>query len=196
MTLSIAQRVEEMLKGYGYEVILTRRDDRYVGLEERADIANEFENSIFVSIHFNAHASIGTSGIETFYSTMKRRPESDWTWVGLFNKAPDPQPITEGEDLAAYIQAALVTKTNLRNRGIKSRDLSVTRSVYNPAVLVEAGFISNLLEARLLQNVDYRQRLAAGITEGILSYLKSQKDRTPPETPPARLARRDDEHAS
>jgi N-acetylmuramoyl-L-alanine amidase len=190
LTLSVAQRVEMLLKSYGYEVILTRRDDRYVALEKRAEIANEFEDSIFVSIHFNSHASSSTSGIETFYSTLKRRPESDWTWIGLFNKAPDPQPVAEGEELAAAIQTALVIKTNLRNRGIKSRDLSVTRNVYGPAVLVEAGFISNRIEATLLKNGDYRQRVAAGITEGILSYLKSRKDRAP-EAEPTQLARVD-----
>lgn len=190
LTLSIAQRVEVMLKEYGYEVVLTRRDDRYVALEKRAEIANEFSNSIFVSIHFNSFSSDDSSGIETFYSTMKRRPESDWTWIGLFNKPPDPQPVAEGEELAASIQAALVAKTNLKNRGIKSRDLSVTRNTYGPAVLVEAGFISNRMEAALLKNMDYRQRIAAGITEGILMYLKSKRDREPGAVP-TQLARAD-----
>ncbi len=172
LTLDLAARVEAMLQGYNIPTILTRRDDRYVSLPERAAIANSFDRAIFVSLHFNQSRAIA-DGIETYFADQKVPPEYAWTWVGIFGVPTTPASDT-GEVLAGYIQAALVTKMNANNRGIKSRNLYVVRNVHNPAVLVEAGFISNSLEAQMLRNTDYRERLAAGIAEGVLAYVKSQ----------------------
>ncbi len=189
LNLAVAKRVETMLNEFGYEVVMTRSDDTFVGLQERADFANSHSESIFVSIHFNSHASQAVSGIETFYSVVKRRPEWDWKWIGFFSEPLSEEAVLDGEALAGYIQTALVMKTNLRNRGIKSRDLSVTRNVYGPAVLVETGFISNRIEATLLRNDDYKQRLAAGITEGILQFVKSKAEQQEKkQSEPTRLA--------
>lgn len=173
LTLDIALRVEQSLKAFNFPVVLTRRTDRYVSLADRAVIGNDIESALFVSIHLNKHASSRVSGLETFFSEEKAPDPRDFTWMGFFNiKPPEPQTGT-GEQLAAFIQTSLVMKTDLRNRGIRSRGLYVTRHVHRPAVLVEAGFMSNGLEAALLKNPDYRQRLATGIAEGILSYWRS-----------------------
>ena len=189
LNLAIAKRVGTMLSEFGYEVVMTRSDDMYVGLQERADIANSHSGSIFVSIHFNSHASRSVSGIETFYSVVKRRPDWDWKWIGFFSEPLSEEAVLDSEALAGYIQTALVLKTNLRNRGIKSRDLSVTRNVYGPAVLVEAGFLSNRMEATLLRNDDYMQRLAAGITEGVLQFIEVKAEKYEKErSEPTRLA--------
>jgi N-acetylmuramoyl-L-alanine amidase len=189
LNLAIATRIEAMLKEFGYDVVMTRADDIFLELQERADIANRYSDSVFVSIHFNSHASQGASGIETFYSVVKRRPEWDWKWIGFFSEPLSPEAVLDGEALAGYIQTALVSKTNLRNRGIKIRDLSVTRNVFGPAVLVEAGFISNRMEATMLRNDDYKQRIAAGITEGILQFFKAREEQQEQETSePTRLA--------
>jgi N-acetylmuramoyl-L-alanine amidase len=188
LNLAVAKRVAVMLKELSYEIVMTRTDDTFIGLKERSAIANDHSNSIFVSIHFNAHASGAVSGIETFYSVVKRRPEWDWKWIGLFSEPLSAEAVLDGEALAGYIQAALISKTSLRNRGIKSRDLSVTRNVYGPAVLVEAGFISNRMEAAMLRNEDYKQRLAAGITEGILQFVKTKAEQQQDVSEPARFA--------
>ncbi len=182
LTLDVAKRVAEALKGFDFPVVLTRPDDRYVSLAERAAQGNDHPDSIFISIHFNKHADDDVSGVEAFYTERKAPAEDDFSWMGIFNvKQPEPPPET-GEDLASFVQTSLVLKTELRNRGIKSRGLYVTRHVRRPAALVEAGFLSNTMEAVLLKNPDYRQRLAAGIAEGILSYYRS---RPAPNAPPA-----------
>lgn len=174
LTLDVALRVEQMLRSADMPVVLTRRDDTYVSLPERAEIANRYSKSIFVSLHFNQSNEPSAMGAETFYADQKVPPDYAWTWVGLFSK-PEMPPLDNGETLASFIQASLVMKVNVVNRGIKSRSLYVVRNVRNPAVLVEGGFISNPLEARLLTNSDYRQRLAGAIAEGIVNYEKSER---------------------
>lgn len=180
LTLDIASRVADMLKSYNVPAVLTRRDDRYVALPERAAIANAFDRVLFISIHFNQSRG-AADGIETYYADQKIPPEFAWTWVGVFGVPATPSADT-GEVLAGYIQASLVTKMEARNRGIKSRSLYVVRNVHGPSVLVEGGFISNALEAQMLRNEDYRNRLAAGIAEGTLTYLKLHaRPKTPTE---------------
>ena len=57
LTLDVAKKVELLLKQKGIKVLMTRKSDRYVSIEDRASIANKYTNSIFVSIHFNAHTN-------------------------------------------------------------------------------------------------------------------------------------------
>ena len=178
LTLDVALRVEQMLRSADLTVVLTRRDDTYISLAERADLANRFEKSIFVSLHFNQSNESSAMGAETFYADQKVPPEYSWMWVGLFTK-PEAPPLDNGEVLASFIQASLVMKMDVVNRGIKSRSLYVVRNVRNPAVLVEGGFLSNPLEAQLLMNSDYRQRLAGAIAEGIVNYEKTQQRTAP-----------------
>jgi len=183
LSLDVALRVEKILKPFNFPVVLTRRDDSFISLEERAAIANRIENAVFVSIHFNHAPDRSSTGVETFYASQKIPPEADWTWVGMFNK---PEAAADnGETLAGFIQTALVMRTDAINRGIKGRELYVVRHTRCPAVLVEGGFINNPLEAQLISNSEYRERLARAVAEGIMSY---QKTRPQQATPPTKIA--------
>ena len=184
LTLDLAQRVDKRLRVFGFPTVLTRTDDRYVSLADRAAIGNKVDDSLFVSLHFNKNSESSASGVETFFETEKVPPEAAWTWIGFFNK-PDTSQCESGETLAGYVQTSLVLRTDASNRGIKRRDLFVCRHVRGPSVLVEAGFLSNPVEARLLANGPYRERLATAIVEGVMSYVKSR-----PRVPePAKLAK-------
>ncbi len=184
LSLDLSLRVEKILKTFNFPTVLTRRDDSYVSLAERAAVANKIENAIFVSIHFNHSRSNAATGVETFYATEKVPPESAWTWVGFFTK-PEAGPSDNGEDLAGYIQTALVSRTEAENRGIKKRELYVVRHTRCPAVLVEGGFLNNPLDARLLANGEYLDRLAKAIAEGVMTY---QKNRPRPAPAPPKIA--------
>lgn len=185
VTLDVTLRAQKLLQQFGFKTVLTRSDDTFIPLPERAAIGNRIDNAIFVSVHFNHAYSGSSSGVETFYASEKVAPESAWTWAGYFSK-PEPLPTDLGETLAGFLQAALVTRTEATNRGIKGRPLHVLRHTRSPAVLLECGFLSNPLEARMIANVDYRDRLAKAIAEGVMSYTRS---RPRPPTPPT-LAKR------
>jgi len=184
LTLDVATRVEKILNTFNFPTVLTRREDKFVSLSERAAIANRLANPIFISIHFNHAPDSISTGVETFYASQKIAPESAWNWIGFFNK-PEPNTADSGETLAGFIQTSLVIRTDAANRGIKGRALYVVRHTRCPAVLVEGGFINNPLEARLISNPEYRDRLASAIAEGVMSY---QKTRPPPKAPPTKLA--------
>lgn len=184
LTLDLALRVDKRLKTFGFPTVLTRSDDRFVSLPERAVIANKIEDALFVSLHFNKNSESTAAGIETFYETEKVPPGAEWTWIGFFNQG-DTSQCESGETLAGYVQTSLVLRTEATNRGIKQRDLFVCRHVRGPSVLVEGGFLSNPVEARLLGNPEYRERLATAVVEGVMSYVKSR-----PRVPePAKLAK-------
>lgn len=173
MTLDVALRTEKLLQSFGFETVLTRRDNlTTVPLEQRAAVGNEREHTVFVSIHFDQSNYSAASGLETFYAKSKVEPANSWTWTGFFD-APATAARDNGETLAGYIQTAMIARTQATNRGIKPRDLHVVRNVQAPAVLVEGGFLSNAFDARLVATPEYRDRLAAGIAEGILSWHRS-----------------------
>jgi N-acetylmuramoyl-L-alanine amidase len=148
----------------------------YVSLPERVEIANRLaegnSNVIYVSIHFNQSAVESVDGIETYYADQKLPPATDWTWIGFFSH-PENDQLDLGENLAADVQGALVSQMQTANRGIKSRALYVVRHTRMPAVLVEGGFLSNKLENQSLRNDSYRDRIAKGIANGILTYIRT-----------------------
>ncbi len=172
LTLDIARRVRADLAKRGFQTLMTRSDDRYVPLPARVEVANKIKGpALFVSIHFNQGSEGGISGIETFYASVKAPPAKDWTWVGFFN-APDG--IDSGENLAADVQSAVISKTGARNRGIRARDLFVTRATSVPAILIEGGFITNQMESHLIQSDLYANRLAGGIADGVQAWCQAQ----------------------
>jgi N-acetylmuramoyl-L-alanine amidase len=110
--------------------------------------------AIFVSVHFNSAASRNGRGAEILY----------------FN-SPKSQRSADSKRLATCILSRLCEALPTRNRGVKHRDLCVIRETAMPAVLVEAAFITNPQEARLLNSTPYKQQIAWAIAKGINDYF-------------------------
>lgn len=186
LSLDLANRVDQKLQVLGFKTLMTRRTDTYLSLPERAAIANQVEFSIFVSLHCNNSSNSSAAGIETYFASEKVLPEPEFSFVGFFAK-PERVGVTDrGENLAGYVQASLLNRTEAGNRGIKARPLYVVRHTRAPAVLVEAGFLSNPFEARLLAAPEYRERLAGAIAEGVAEYARTMP---PPPKPATQLAK-------
>ena len=184
LTLDVALRMERLLKTAGLPVVLTRRENVYVSLEERARVANRLHDALFVSVHFNSDPSGATSGIETYCAKQKEPPATEWSWIGFFSPG-DPPPNDTSLDLAAAVQTAVTGRAEAGNRGVRMNNFYVIHRTRCPAILVEAGYLSNAFEWQLLTNADYRERLAEGIVEGVLGYLKSHPPSQSP--PPLRM---------
>src|SRR5690606_11814780 len=71
ITLDVTLRVKKMLEAQGYRIVLTRSDDRFVELADRAQIANRASADLFVSIHFNAFPQPNINGTETYIVTRR-----------------------------------------------------------------------------------------------------------------------------
>ncbi|MDZ4286419.1 MAG: N-acetylmuramoyl-L-alanine amidase [Prosthecobacter sp.] len=151
LALDTARRVEELLRKEGLKVIMTRSRDVFIPLPSRAAAGNRSGNAIFVSIHYNYSRGGSGNGAETYYH------------------------FTSGYTLAAYIQAYLVQRTSMVNRGVKSANFHVIRNTTrNPAVLVECGFVSNPSERARMLTGEYRKRIAEGIAQGIIAYKRAR----------------------
>ncbi|MFL2451473.1 MAG: N-acetylmuramoyl-L-alanine amidase [Verrucomicrobiales bacterium] len=149
LTLDVAKKVESLLRSKGIKVLMTRKSDHYVSIQDRASIANKHSNAIFVSIHFNAHTNSSVKGIETFYLSSK------------------------GKKLASSIQSRLARRINTRNRGSKKYHYAVLRKTKGVAALVECGFISNRWEGNRCASSWYKEILAQEITDGITEYCNN-----------------------
>jgi N-acetylmuramoyl-L-alanine amidase len=166
LTLDTALRLEQHLKKRGFTVIMTRKDDRFIELHERAGIANKQRRALFVSIHFNDSSTGSGDGVETFYASEKVAPSS----AGFFSKPVEPPPADNGAGFAQLVQQSIIGRLDVKDRGIKERAFAVVRHTRCPAILVEGGFVNNAAEARKLANPRYRDQLAAAICEGVVAY--------------------------
>ena len=175
LALDTALRVEKQLRRRGFSVVLTRRDDSFLELLERADIANKIPRALFVSIHFNDNVTAAGEGVETFYAREKTVPgEVGWKFAGWLKEKPEPPPADNGLGLARAVQGAVVGALGVIDRGVKQARFVVVRQTRCPAVLVEGGFINNPAQAREISKPAYREKLAAAIADGVTDYQRQR----------------------
>src|SRR5688572_6408127 len=77
LVLDVALRLEKLLKSQNVEVVLTRRTNEFVPLEERTAIANKSGADLFLSIHANASGTPSVRGIETYFLNFAPNPEAE-----------------------------------------------------------------------------------------------------------------------
>lgn len=175
LTLDTALRIERHLRRRGFPVVMTRRDDRFVGLEDRAKVANKIPRALFVSIHYNTSPTAEGEGIETFYAERKVQfDDSAWSFSGMFRRRPDPPPEDQGAGFAHAVQANIVAALGAVDRGAKPRQFAVVRLTRCAAVLVEGGFINNPAEGKKVAGAPYRERLAVAVAAGVAEYHAQQ----------------------
>jgi N-acetylmuramoyl-L-alanine amidase len=178
LTLDVAHRVDRLLESEGIATVMTRLGDTYVSLAERAAFANRVSDCIFISIHFNEDNRPVSTGVETYYAAHQITPGSFMTsWVPFLWRALSESPNLESQSLAGFIQEALVARTQALDRGTKAKQFFVIANVTSPAVLVEGGFLTNKEDNSRLTSEDYREQLAAAISDGILRYRDALKQR-------------------
>ena len=172
LTLDVALRLDRLLKASGVATKLTRSTDETVSLPARAAAANEERDCILVSIHFDEGKRTAATGIGTFYASRQSAPVPlVASWLPFMQPASSAEGSSlESQSLAELIQDSLVTRTQAVNRGTRSEQFYVIAKVRHPAVLVEGGFLSNNEDVLKLTREDYRQQLAAAISEGVMRY--------------------------
>jgi N-acetylmuramoyl-L-alanine amidase len=181
LALDVALRAKRFLELQGVAALLTRTGDTYVSLADRAAIANARHNCVFVSIHFDDAARPAATGVETYYAAHQISNSSRVaSWLPFLEQTGSESANVESQSLAAFIQEALVTRTQAANRGTTPRQFFVISHVRHPAVLVEGGFLTNADEINKLATSDYREQIAAAVSDGIIHYREVlQQQRTP-----------------
>ena len=167
VNLQIALKVQKLLEQSGTTVILTRSDENGISeldnatlrekhradLKNRANIGNEVDGDIFVSIHLNKIEQKSVTG-----------------WQSFYKKGND-----ESINLTNCLQKGLNEVMQKENRkepaGISG--IYIVENVKIPISIVECGFLSNSEEERLLNTDEYQTKLAWGIYIGIIEYFYS-----------------------
>ena len=200
LVLDIAQRLEVLLrKQPGVDVIMTRRSDAYVALEERTEIANRAGADLFVSIHANASVNPRTRGVETYVLNFATSPEAESIAARensgssrTMRNLPDivktiatNNKVDESRELARFVQTALHSQlrkgdATLRNLGVKQAPFMVLVGATMPAILTEVAFVTNQDDANHMRNEKYRQDVAEALLAGITRYQQSLKHTTAP----------------
>ncbi len=193
--LDVALRLERVIaKAPGIGLVLTRRSNEYVSLEERTAVANRENADLFLSIHANASSVGSVRGIETYFlnfattpgaaSVAARENAASGQTMGELPDVIKAIALTskrdESKDFATHVQRALVARLRPLNRSI--RDLGVKEAPFvvligaaMPSVLAEVAFLTNQQEARLTKSSTYRQRIAEALADAIGKYQESLK---------------------
>lgn len=147
--LPISKKVAEILRKNGVNAVLTRNSDFFVSLKGRVNMAERRDADLFVSIHAN---SLGLS-----------RPDISGLEVYYYNS---------GKRLADAVRKGIIRKVRVKDRGIRRARFYVLRKTSMPAILVETGYVTGREDAAKLKQTWYRNKMAEGIADGILRYLK------------------------
>lgn len=190
VALRLGNLIEQRLPGA--DVVYTRKDDTFVPLEERTQIANDAKADLFISIHANSSDDPSARGVETYYLNFAtsaeamevaarenaNSQESMHDLQDLIKKIARNDKIEESKDLAEDIQDSLTGRLQLvsrneRNRGVKKAPFVVLIGANMPSVLAEISFLSNPYDESLLRKGAQRERIAEGLYRGIATYLDS-----------------------
>lgn len=185
LVLDIVARLGKLIeKNLHAEVVYTRRNDAYIALEKRAEIANLSHGDLFLSVHANYSTDSAARGVETYYtrtysSVKARTPELDaastelqpinWTNVDIRQKALQSRQFASSIQQALFGAIAAQTP-GIRNRGVKEASYVVLTGTTMPAILAEVSFVSSPADEDMLQNAAYRQQIAEALYKGIARY--------------------------
>ncbi|SFI27548.1 N-acetylmuramoyl-L-alanine amidase [Paenibacillus sp. UNC496MF] len=146
--LALAMKLYELLKGDPlFEPRLTRTDDTFVELADRAQVADGWGADALISIHGNAFEDASVAGTETYYT----HPDS----LGL----------------AEAIHGKVVAALGFPDRGVKEEKLKVLSLSEMPAVLVEPGYLTNAAEEAFMLGDDGQRTEAEAIADGLRAYF-------------------------
>lgn len=163
LALEIARKTRDILtKQYVVDVHLTREDDTFISLSDRAQTANRLNADYFVSFHHNA---AGGSGFESY------------VYIGTRNQRTGQLQNTVHDRIMEYLGPL-----GIRDRGKKDANFAVLRETKMPALLLENLFVDNENDVAHLQRESFRSELANAIAKGIASAL-GLKDRFPSDSP-------------
>ena len=198
IALKIALNVGQTLSKNGVNVVYTRKKDVFVDLFRRAQIANEANADLFISIHCDAHNS-NAYGAGTFVlglhanernfkiaqkenSVIYMEENYEQKYDGFDPNNPESvislvlmqEEYLEQSIVAAnYIQEFFVNDLNRKDRKVKQAGFLVLRNTYMPSVLIEAGFLTNKTEGKYLNSTKGQNEISSSVSKAVLKYLRT-----------------------
>ena len=193
IVLKLGKLIETKLPGT--RVIYTRKDDTFIPLARRTQIANENEGKLFISVHANAMKKKNTRGFETYFMGDNKEDEAREVVLQensvieeyegkhaaeIYQDMPrilatllQSANIKQSQYLAALVQNSMkinLAAAGMESRGVKQGPFMVMWRATMPNILVEVGYTSNKEEAQLLLQENVQQKIAEAIFLGIKKY--------------------------
>lgn len=205
ITLKVALMVGDAIaKKYPeVKVLYTRKTDVFVGLNDRARIANKANADLFISIHVNAAKNQSAKGAETYtlgieearternLEIAKREngvilleDNHEKTYANFNPNSPESyiifeymqsEFVKESIHIAQYVQENFANDANRLDRGVRQAGFLVLNATSMPSILVELGYISNVEEAKYLASASAQQRLSNCISKAFDKYYADLK---------------------
>ncbi|MBI4869307.1 MAG: N-acetylmuramoyl-L-alanine amidase [Candidatus Wallbacteria bacterium] len=194
VTLAVALAAREVFgRDPRIKLYLTRSNDRYIALDERSAFADRVKANVFISIHANSTKEGNPSGVEVYFLSLKgasdeesrRQAERENSAGGerdsptnnileaILDNMQQTSTINQSSKLANILMRRWVRLTRQSSRGIRQAGFRVLKPINIPSVLVEAGFISNAREERLLADPRYHDTAGKALYQSIVEYLTS-----------------------
>ncbi|MDK9705884.1 MAG: N-acetylmuramoyl-L-alanine amidase [Desulforhopalus sp.] len=192
IVLDIAKKLAPALKKeLGCDVVLTRKDDSFISLEERTAIANTNSADLFISLHINAHQSSKVRGLETYYLNLTTNAEAmrvaareNATSTHQMSELQDilsdimkNSKIDESSRLAQQVHNSILSEgdkkgfSDIKNLGVKQAPFYVLIGAQMPAILIELAFISNEKDVENLKSTAFIDMLTKEISDGVRAYI-------------------------
>ena len=199
IALRIALGLGEILeKNDNYNIIYTRKDDRFIDLFRRAQIANDSNADLFISIHCDAHSSnaygagtfvLGLHANDRNFQIAKKEnsviflednyeqkydgfdPDNPESVISLV--LMQEEYLDQSINAANFIQQSFVRNLNRRNRSVKQAGFIVLKYTYMPSVLVETGFLTNKTEGKYLNSKKGQSDMSSSIADAIDRYFQN-----------------------
>lgn len=187
VTLAVAKYLKQEL-GKDFNIVMTRSTDKFVSLNERANIGNKAGADLFVSIHANAAGAASANGFEVFYYSKQSSPYA--ARVAAFENSfgeeygEDTSSIAQvkgdleyrnnkvqSDALAKNLTTSYSKRLNMRNRGTHGANFAVLRGFDGPGILVELGFISNSNDVWKLKQSSYQKKMAQEMAKSIRNHF-------------------------
>lgn len=166
VALAVTLRLGAMLAAAGLAVSYTRKDDRFLELHERAQIANEAGADAFLSIHCNSASKRAASGFEVFTTPGQTAADVLATCLFLDYSRAFPSKLKRIDDTDGDPD--------------KEANFAVLRLSKMPAALFELDFINNpAVEAWLREELN-QIAMAEALCDGVLRYFEMVPAKTPP----------------
>ncbi len=200
VVLQITKKVYKEFKKYGYQVHLTRADDRFLKLGQRTRIADKKNAKVFISIHANAIANKKrfniVEGIETYFLQKTRDAKSQriasrenasvlkgtdrLSRSVIIDAVLNGPKIIQSHKLAIDVQRNMYKHVsreykNVKNGGVRPAPFYVLVGASRPSILIEVGYMTNPKERKRLFISNYQDKIVKGIVEGVSTYLYNRK---------------------
>lgn len=197
VNLNLAFKLAQMLhEKTNLQVILTRKEDEFIPLAERTQIANDKKADLFVSIHCNSGLERDAKGFEIYFLRERASDQEAEAVANIENSVIDLEEksaatdklkailwsltlnefVNDSSELCSFVVGRVNDMdVDLLNRGVKQAGFYVLRGAKMPAVLIECAFLSNKREERLLNKKSFCDSMTKTIFNGIMDYIERKE---------------------